>query len=275
MDHPIASKIPGRLKAVAGKPDARARRNSKTDAALSSQGRLKDVFFGGLMVGVAGKLATDKSQESWEFSESESESWSDHEKEVTGKTVASRNSESSEILKLEAEKWPYHFHRSPVVVLRVGEVCSVVRRGCGRSPTDDLGQDYMENLRFAKNQLLKSLKESFRVTEKLIKDQREITGLTTIDYKQATWRSTTLSCDKAVEIANAQTYVFAPSLGGISDQPVEARQNKIRWYLETLYLKDLNRIDGEQMEFEWKIFPGFTTLGILEEIQKMMTEITV
>ena len=27
------------------------------------------------------------------------------------------------------------------------------------------------------------------------------------------------------------------------------------------------------MELEWKIFPGFTTLGILEEIQKMMTEL--
>ena len=27
------------------------------------------------------------------------------------------------------------------------------------------------------------------------------------------------------------------------------------------------------MDFEWKIFPGFTTLGILEEIQKLMTEL--
>ena len=26
------------------------------------------------------------------------------------------------------------------------------------------------------------------------------------------------------------------------------------------------------MEFEWTIFSGFTTLGILDEIQKMMTE---
>ena len=49
VNHPIASKIPGRLKAVAGKPDARARRNSKTDAASSSQGRLQDVFLGGLV----------------------------------------------------------------------------------------------------------------------------------------------------------------------------------------------------------------------------------
>ena len=38
----------------------------------------------------------------------------------------------------------------------------------------------------------------------------------------------------------------------------------------TRHLKDLNRIDGEPMELEWKIFQGFTTLGILEEIQMMM-----
>ena len=58
----------------------------KPDAAWSSQGRLKDAYFGGLMVGVARKLAApDKSQESQEFSESES--WSIHEKKVTVKPV--------------------------------------------------------------------------------------------------------------------------------------------------------------------------------------------
>ena len=55
--------------------------------------------------------------------------------------------------------------------------------------------------------LLKSVKELFRVTEKLIKDQREITSLTTIDYKQPKWRSTTLLCDKAIEITNTKTCV--------------------------------------------------------------------
>ena len=34
----------------------------------------------------------------------------------------------------------------------------------------------------------------------------------------------------------------------------------------------LDRIDGEPMEFEWTNFQGFTTLGILDEIQKIMTE---
>ena len=46
-------------------------------------------------------------------------------------------------------------------------------------------------------------------------------------------------------------------------------RTKFICYLENRYLKDLNRIDGEPMEFEWTIF---TTLGILEEIQKFMTE---
>ena len=45
-----------------------------------------------------------------------------------------------------------------------------------------LGQDYMENLRFTKNQLLKSVKQLFQVTERLIKDQREIRGLTTNSF---------------------------------------------------------------------------------------------
>ena len=43
-------------------------------------------------------------------------------------------------------------------------------------------------------------------------------------------------------------------------------------FLETRYLKDVDWIDGEPMEFEWTIFPEFTTLGIFDEIQKMMTE---
>ena len=82
---PIASESPGILR-VSGKPDARERRNSKTDAAWSSQGRLQDAYPCGLMDRVAGKPgAPDKSQESWEFLESES--WNFHEEEVTGRLV--------------------------------------------------------------------------------------------------------------------------------------------------------------------------------------------
>ena len=48
---------------------------------------------------------------------------------------------------------------------------------------------------------------------------------------------------------------------------------KIKWYSENNHFKDMFRIDGMPTEFEWKLFPGFTTLGLLEKIQKKMTDL--
>ena len=47
------------------------------------------------------------------------------------------------------------------------------------------------------------------------------------------------------------------------ENPNNAWKEKIKWYFESDHLKDLNRTDGEPMEFEWKIFPGFTAVGLL------------
>ena len=47
-----------------------------------------------------------------------------------------------------------------------------------------LGQDFQQNLRSVKNQSSKSVGQSFRTTEKLIKDHKEIAGLSTIDWNQ-------------------------------------------------------------------------------------------
>ena len=49
-------------------------------------------------------------------------------------------------------------------------------------------------------------------------------------------------------------------------------KTKLNGIWKSRYLKELDRIDGKQIEFEWTNFPGFTTLGILNEIQKMMAE---
>ena len=89
------------------------------------------------------------------------------------------------------------------------------------------------------------------------------------------WKESFLLCDRAVHIAKSKTYVISHSvlwLVSLCDKPVEAWKNKIKWFLESRYLKDLDRIDGEPMEFEGKNFPGFIALGILAEIQKMMAK---
>ena len=58
----------------------------------------------------------------------------------------------------------------------------------------------------------------------------------------------------------------------MGNDPVESWKKQNQWYSDNDYFRELNRIDGHSVEFEWKIFPGFT-LGILDEIQNMMTEI--
>ena len=138
-----------------------------------------------------------------------------------------------------------------------------------------LGQDYDQNLQFVENHFWISLKKLFKETEILIKDQKEITGVSMIDYEEYTWSATSLLCDRIHQISNAKTYVFADSvlcLGGIKENPNAAWKEKIKWYHENIHLKELKCIDGESMEFEWKIFTGFTTFGLLEQIQEFMKE---
>ena len=102
------------------------------------------------------------------------------------------------------------------------KVFSIERKIFDRKPTDDLndldvnaavcfffmsvtrqaavhlGKDYAENLRSTKNQFSKSVVQLFLTTEKLIKDQTVIEGLSTIDWVQPVWRESSLPCDGAV-----------------------------------------------------------------------------
>ena len=54
--------------------------------------------------------------------------------------------------------------------------------------------------------------------------------------------------------------------------PVESWKQQIQRYSDNDYFSELNRIDGQPMEFEWKIFPGSTAVGILNKIQQIMGE---
>ena len=48
---------------------------------------------------------------------------------------------------------------------------------------------------------------------------------------------------------------------------------KFKWYSENNHFKDMSRIDGMPTEFEWKMFPGITTLGLLDKIQSLMRDL--
>ena len=97
-----------------------------------------------------------------------------------------------------------------------------------------------------------------------------------IDFKDSTWISTSLSCEKPYQFTNAKAHVFSDSvlcLGKMGDYLVESWKSKIKRYSENNHFKDMNRIDGMPTAFEWKIFTGITALGLLEMILKLMTEL--
>ena len=58
----------------------------------------------------------------------------------------------------------------------------------------------------------------------------------------------------------------------MGDDPIATWKSKIKWYSENNHSKDMSRVDGMPTEFEWKIFPGITALGLLEKIQSLMTD---
>ena len=53
---------------------------------------------------------------------------------------------------------------------------------------------------------------------------------------------------------------------------IEAWKEKIEWFTKCQEYRELDCVDGEPVEFEWKIFPGHTTLQLRREIQMTMEE---
>ena len=119
------------------------------------------------------------------------------------------------------------------------------------------------NLRYVKNHLWNSVGQLFIETGKLIREQKEITGVNTMNFKELTWMSTTSLYSKVYQITNAKTYVFSDTVlcvGKVEDDPVATWKSKIEWYSENNHFKDMNRIDG-------------ITLGLLEKIQSLMSDL--
>ena len=106
--------------------------------------------------------------------------------------------------------------------------------------------------------------------------ETEIQEISLIDWQGNPWKRTTLLTDRAVQFATAKTYVLSDSvlcMGGISAKSRKRMEGKIVSFMNSSQYRQLDRIDGEPMELEWKISKDSHALRILAEIQNMMTEI--
>ena len=54
-----------------------------------------------------------------------------------------------------------------------------------------------------------------------------------------------------------------------------AREQQLEWFKDSSQYRTLDTIDGEPMEFERNIFPGFTTLQLCNKVQEFMSEMSI
>ena len=58
-------------------------------------------------------------------------------------------------------------------------------------------------------------------------------------------------------------------------QSNNAWEDRLTWFESSPEYRALDKIDGEPMEFEWNIFPGFTTLQLVREVQEFLSRLSV
>ena len=54
-----------------------------------------------------------------------------------------------------------------------------------------------------------------------------------------------------------------------------AWEDRLTWFKSSSEYRALDTIDGEPMEFEWNIFPGFTTLQLVREVQEFLSKMSI
>ena len=124
-----------------------------------------------------------------------------------------------------------------------------------------------------------TLKQMFDITAKLVGEQDEINGLDKIHWGKHSWRQLSLIGDETViNLQSTKVYVFSDAvlcLGRILQHPDsnEAWKNRIAGVKSVRSDRDYDAINGESTEFEWNIFPGFTTVQLCDKINDLLSEL--
>ena len=124
-----------------------------------------------------------------------------------------------------------------------------------------------------------TLKQMFDVTAQLVNDQEEIHDLDKIHWGKNSWRQLSLIGDETViNLQSAKVYVFSDSvlcLGKVLQHPEcnEAWKNRVAGVRAERSYRDYDSINGEPTEFEWNIFPGFTTLQLCGKINDLLSDL--
>ena len=142
-----------------------------------------------------------------------------------------------------------------------------------------MGKNFIDIQNFIMNSTDLTLKKMFDITFKLVSEQDEINNLDNIHWEKNSWRQLSLIGDETViNLKRTKVYVFSDSvlcLGKIHQHPEsnEAWKKRIEGITTDKSYRDYDGINGEPTEFEWNIFPGFTTLQLCGKVTDLLSDL--
>ena len=142
-----------------------------------------------------------------------------------------------------------------------------------------MGKNFLTIQSVVKNHEDLTLKQMFDVTAQLVNNQEEIHGLDKILWEKYSWtRLSLIGDDTVINLQSTKVYVFSDSvlcLGRVLQHPEcnEAWKNRVAGARSEKSYRDYDAINGESTEFEWNIFPGFTTLQLCGKVTDLLSNL--
>ena len=142
-----------------------------------------------------------------------------------------------------------------------------------------MGKSYSTMRNVVQNEEKITLKQMFDITAQTINNDEEIYCLDKIEYQRNTWTQLSLINDPVViGLQSAKVYVFSDSvlcLGKVLQHPEcnQAWKDRVAGVKAEMNYSDFDDIKGESAEFEWNIFPGFTTLQLCDKINNLLSSL--
>ena len=139
-----------------------------------------------------------------------------------------------------------------------------------------MGKNFSTIQSVVKNHESLTLKQMFDATAQLVNNQEEINCLDKVLWGKNSWTRLSLIDDEIViNLQRTKVYVFSDSvlyLGKVLKHPEsnEAWKNRVAGIRSEKSYRDYDAINGESTEFEWNIFPGFTTLQLCDKINDIL-----
>ena len=142
-----------------------------------------------------------------------------------------------------------------------------------------MGKSYSTMRNVLQNEERITLKQMFDITATTINNDEEVYCLDKIEYQRNTWTKLSLISDPVViGLQSTKVYVFSDSvlcLGKVLQHPEcnQAWKDRVAGVRAERDYSDSDDIKGESAEFEWNIFPGFTTLQLCDKINNLLSSL--